>query len=297
MSNVRQVLQTGRFADLLNTISPMMNEKTKISTMLVILLAVWPMFVVDAGKAPSPIFVNKCCRLGEKLERNKECSFGGTQHWWPVIFMIMKYTYFEPHGDAPRFFKVNEFSRPRCHSPELISGAHTMALFSNGTLYLPDRTEFIDSDNFCVDKDTALVCSAQNENLIDQPPIRTLLRKCCPAKAIYQTETDTVCVNLHNGHELIERKLVENSTNPLEIRYGFPQCNKSTTNNIAIVGKFNESKFDENTGNLTLTEGIFRSDQYCLEYFNDTNTVSVHVFTCTEYLPNSGKSIKVKITI
>lgn len=276
----------------------MMNEKMKMTTMLVIILAVFlPMFVIDAGKAPSPIFVNKCCRLGEKLERNKECSFGGTEHWWPVIYLIMKNTYFEPHGDAPRFFKVNEFSRPHCHSPELISGMHAMALFSNGTLYLPDRTEFIESDNFCVDKDTALVCSpqAQSENLINQPPMRTLVRKCCPAKAIYQTET--VCVNLHDGHELIERKLVENSTNPLETRYGFPQCSKSTTNNIAIVGKFNESNFDENTANLTLTEGIFRSDQYCLEYFNDNNMFSVHVFTCTEYLPTSGKSAKVCNTL
>lgn len=253
------------------------------------------MVAVEAGKPP-PVLVNKCCRIGEKLERNKECSFGGTDRWWPVIFLIVKHDYFRPHGEAPRFFRVNEASRPMCQSPELISGAHNMAVFSNGTLYLPDRTQLIESDHFCVDKDVALVCNqqTQNANLINQPLNRTLVRKCCPEKAIYQTETDTTCVKLRDGHSIIGQKLIENSTNPLEYRFGFPQCSEnSAENNIAIIGKFNESKFDESSGNLTLSEGTFQSDQYCLEHFNDTGSVNVHVFTCTEYLPTSGKSEKV----
>lgn len=291
-----QVQKKSKFVDPFNIVSPMLNNKTKTMSLLVFAvgLVIWPMLVIEAGKAPSPVFVNKCCRIGEKLERNKECSFGGTDRWWPVIFMIMKYTYFEPDGEAPRFFKVNEFSRPNCPSPELINGPHTMAIFSNGTLYLSDRTEFIDSDNFCVDKDMALVCSpkVQNENLVNQPPKRTLVRKCCHQKEIYQTDAQTGCVLLHEKHEIFERKLVENTTNQLEYRYGFPQCSKNT-NNIAIVGKFNESKFDENTGNLTLAEGTFQDNQYCLERFNETGIVNVHVFTCTEYLPTSDKPEKV----
>lgn len=247
--------------------------------------------VVNAGRAPAPVYINKCCRIGEKLERNSECSFGSTEHWWPVIYMIVKNGYFEPHGEAPRFFKVNESSRPHCTSPELISGEHKTALFSNGTLYIPDRTELIGADNFCIDKDMALICSqlSQNDNSVEQQQNRTLVRKCCAQKAIYQTGTGDFCVTLRDGNDIIGRKLVENSTNPLSYRYEFPQCSKHS-NNIAIVGKFNQSNFDESTGNLTLAEGVFSSDQYCLEHYNDSGSVNVHVFTCTEYLPTSEKS-------
>lgn len=293
---MRQVQKNSNFVDPFRVISHVTATKLKMMPLLAFLFGcfiIWPMIMVDAGKVPPPVSINKCCRIGEKLERNKECSFGGTDRWWPVIYMIIKQVYFEPQGDAPRFFKVNESTRPQCHSPELISGEHRTALFSNGTLYIPDRTELIGSENFCIDKDTALICSqkSQNANLINQSPSRTLVRKCCPQKAIYQT--DTFCVTLRDGHEFIGRKLVENSTNPLEYRYEFPQCSKTSTNNIAIVGKFNESNFDETTGNLTLTEGVFQSDQYCLEHFNDTGSVNVHVFTCTEYLPTSERSGKV----
>lgn len=283
----------GNFSNPLNVVLTM-----KTMSFLVILfgLVAWPMFVIEAGKAPPPVRFNKCCRIGEILEQNKECSFGNIDQWWPVIFLLGKGDYFRPQGEAPKFFRVNESIRPSCQSPELISGAHKVALFSNGSLYLSDRLEVIESDNFCVDKDVALVCrqQAQNSNLINQPLNRTLVRKCCPEKAIYQTQADTTCVTLRDGHEIIRQKLIENSTN-FEYRYGFPQCRDHISgNNIAIIGKFNETKFDESTGNLTLAEGIFQSEQYCLEHINDDNgNINVHVFTCTEYLPASGKSEKV----
>lgn len=298
MPKIRQVQKKSNSDDPFSIILPVNTNKMKTMSLLVFIIGVvvWPMFVVDAGKPPPPpVFVNKCCRIGETLDRNQECSFGGAaaaDHWWPVIYLLVKNAYFTPHGDAPRFFKVNESSRPHCQSPELVSGNHSMALFSNGTLYIPSRTEVVESDNFCVDKDVALVCSPQTENtdLINETPvIRTRVRKCCPQKSIYKS-SETTCIPLRDGHEIIGRKLIENSTNPLEYRYGFPQCNKNS-NNFAIVGKFNESKFDENTGNLTLAEGIFQFDQYCLEHFNDTGTVNVHVFTCTDYLPTSDKKV------
>lgn len=289
--------------DPLSVILQMITEEmtttttTMLRSPLLILLftfAICPLLISDAAKAPPPLYINKCCRIGEQLDSNQECSIGGPDQWWPVIYMIKKEQLFEPHGDAPRFFKVNESTRPQCHSPELISGEHSVALYSNGTLYISDRNEHIDIDNFCIDKDKALICSphTQNANSINQPIVRTIVRKCCPQKAIYQRDTDTVCETLADGHEIIERKLVQNSTNPLELRYGFPQCSKST-NNFAIVGRFNETKFDESTGNLTLAAGIFQSHQYCLEHFNDTGSVNVHVFMCDEYLPTSEKNSKV----
>lgn len=274
-----------------------MKEMTTLPLPLMILLgsfAVCPLLMSDAAKAPPPLYINKCCRIGEQLDLNQECSIGGSDQWWPLIYMIIKQQYFDPHGDAPRFLKVNESTRPQCDSPELISREHNMALFSNGTLYIFDRNEHVDIDNFCIDKDKALICSprTQNANSINQPMNRTIVRKCCPQNAIYQRDTDTVCGTLADGHEIIERKLIQNSMNPLELRYGFPQCSKST-NDFAIVGRFNETQYDESTGNLTLAAGNFQSHQYCLEHFNDTGSVNVHVFMCDEYLPTSEKTTKV----
>lgn len=295
--NEKTGVKKSNFVDPSSVILQMTVKKMKTLPLLTILLgsfAISPILVCDAAKAPPPLYINKCCRIGEQLDANQECTFGGSDQFWPVIYMIMKQTYFEPHGEAPRFFRANESTRPQCHSPELISGEHSMALFSNGTLYIPDRTEMVDVENFCVEKDRALICSqnTQNDNSVNRPINRTIVRKCCPKTAIYQRETDTVCETLGDGHEIIGRKLVQNSTNPLEYRYGFPLCSKGD-NNFAIVGKFNESKFDENTGNLTLAAGVFQSHQYCLEHFNDTGSVNVHVFMCDEYLPSSEKPGKV----
>lgn len=273
----------------------MKQKKKKTMTMPLLVLAYaffvfWPVHFVNAGKAPSSVYINKCCRIGESLERNAECSIGGSDQWWPVIYMIMKKTYFQPLGEAPRFFKINESSRPECHSPELISGEHSVALFSNGTLLISDRYEFIDSENFCIDKNMALICSqkTQNENLINQIPNRTIVRKCCQPNEIYQSD----CMTTRDGNKVANQKLIVNSTHSLEYRYGFPKCEKNIKS-IAIVGKFNESEYDENSGNLTLAEGVFQSNQYCLEHFNDSGKINVHIFTCTEYLPISEKPEKV----
>lgn len=288
---MRRLHKKSNFCDPLSMILPMAFDKIKTMSFLVIfcVLAAWPMLAIEAAKAPPPVSVNKCCRIGEQLQRNKECSFGGTDRWWPVIFLIVKHAYFTPLGDAPRFFRVNESSRPNCQSPELISGAHNMALFSNGTLYLPDRTSLIESDHFCVDKDMALVCSRQTQsaNLQNQPSNRTFVRKCCGEKESYQNEKDK-CETHRDENEIIEHKLLGNSTNQLEYRFGFPQCRE---NDITIIGKFNESKFDESSGNLTLADGTFQQHQYCLEHVNDAGNIKV--FTCTEYWPASGKSEQV----
>lgn len=299
--NEKTGVKKRNFVDPLSVILQMpvaVASKMKTMPLLTLLLGsftIWsPILVSAAVKAPPPVYINKCCRIGEQLDVNGECTFGGPDQWWPVIVLMAKNKIFEPHGDAPRFLRVNESTRPQCHLPELINGGHTMALFSNGTLYISDRSEMVDIENYCVDKDKALICSqsAQNDNSVNQPINRTIIRKCCPKEAIYQRGTATVCETLSDGHEIIGRKLVQNLTSDFEYRYGFPVCSKSS-NNFAIVGKFNESKFDESTGNLTLAAGVFQSHQYCLEHFNDTGTVNVHVFMCDEYLPTSEKPGKV----
>lgn len=261
--------------------------KTKSFMVIVLSLAICPILYVDSGKTREPIAVNKCCRIGEQLDRNKECTFGSTDQWWPLIVMILKQSYYEPNGKAPPFFKIREHSQPICDSPELISSSH--ALFSNGTLYLSDRNKLIEKDDFCVDKGLALICDrfAFNEKLIMESLNRTKIRKCCPPNAIY--ELNAGCVSLNDRSTLNELKFFESPMNSLEYRYGFPQCSKNDQS-IAIIGKFNESQFDGNSGNLTIAEGIFQSEQFCLEHVNDTtDSIKVHVFTCAENLLTTQK--------
>lgn len=271
-------------------------KKLSSLCLIVFVLAICPLCVVNAAKPPPLVAVNKCCRLGEQLERNGQCTVGSMEQlWWPRIYMIMKQSFFEPIGDAPRFFKVRELSKPFCASPELIIDSHSMALFSNGSLYLIERGKQINADNFCVDKGMAIICDpkVQHSNEVNEHFYRTKIHKCCPRNAIY--EPNSSCVTLHDGHAILKRKFLENSTNEPDYRYGFPQCSSNTNDNIAIVGKFNETKFDETTGNLTLAEGVFQSDQFCLEHFNDTGSVNVHVFTCAEYLPASQIETVIKL--
>lgn len=266
-------------------------------SLIVFVLAICPLCVVNAAKPPPPVAVNKCCRLNEQLERNGECTVGSMEQlWWPQIYMIMKQSFFVPIGDAPKFFKVRELSKPFCASPELIIDSHNMALFSNGSLYLTERGKQINADNFCVDKGMAIICDpkVQHSNEINEQFNRTKIRKCCPQKAIYD-ETNSTCVSLHDGHEILKRKFLENSTNELDYRYGFPQCTSNSNDNILIVGKFNETKFDEITGNLTLAEGVFKPEQFCLEHFNNTGSINVHVFTCAEYWPASQNETVIKL--
>lgn len=265
-----------------------LSSSTMSSFIIILSLIICQIGYVNSARTPPPqILINKCCRIGEQLEAaTKQCSIGGSDQWWPTIFMIQKQKYFQPAGQAPRFFKIAERAQPTCEGFELIN--EHFALFSNGSLYLGDRNLLIDNDKYCVDRDTALVCSRpQQTNEIDQQPQyanQIKIRKCCSQKAIYEVNSAS-CVSLSDGHEILARNLIENVTLPIEFRYGFPQCSNYSNKDIAIVGKFNASKFDEHSGNLTLAEGIFQSHQYCLEHYNDSDSINVHVFTCAENLP------------
>lgn len=251
--------------------------------LIVVCLAICPAFDRAAAKTPVNISVNKCCPSDYRLSKNRECTtIDSTKNWWPLVYLVKKGVYYEPKGDAPRFLKARENVRPTCDSPDLIDSPH--ALLSNGTLYLSDRFKFIDAENFCIDQDLALICepaTVENAHLIVDNQNRTLLRKCCSPHELY--DANTKCVR-GPATDWTTVKLIENSSDRMEYRYGVPQCG-GDGHNIAIVGKLNETALDKRTGLLTLTEGIFRSDQFCLEHVNDSNAIDVHVFTCAEYLP------------
>lgn len=237
---------------------------------------------VVAIRAPSAIFVNKCCRMGDHLDVNQQCEFGGTDQWWPIIFLILKLTYFEPHGEAPRFMKIRESSFPQCEHPEFEFGNDKMALFSNGTLYLFQKNVFLDSNNFCIDKDAAAFCLpiVNGANSLTAPKKLSKLRKCCGLQAAYFKSANT-CVPVQQNHDVLRRKLISNSS-VVDMVYGFPDCKISK--HFTIAGHFKESNLELSTGSLTLDSGRqFEWDEYCLEHtVKDTESSYVSVFTCAE---------------
>lgn len=240
---------------------------------------------VHSVRPPTPVVVNKCCRIGEQLNANQKCVVGGTEQWWPLIYLILKKTYYTPHGEAPRFLKAREQAIPICDNPELFTGNNNMALFSNGTLYLSERNAFIDADDYCVDKDSALICMpaptaapAKGAEALMPSKKKSKIRKCCGLQLVYIE--NAVCSAIPDKHTVLSKKLIENST-AFDFVFGFPKCK----DDFAIVGQFDESNLEHETGNLTLSGKQFQWDEYCLEHtLKDTDSSFVNVFTCSEHI-------------
>lgn len=236
---------------------------------------------------PSPVTVNKCCRIGEWLDEQHQCNIGGDTNWWPTIFMILKQQYFEPNGSAPRFFRIRERFHPYCQNMDYIIGAHSMALFSNGSLYLSEKPKFIEPNNFCVDKNIAIVCDPDNNGpdalMLHQKPKPTTLRKCCGNSAVYRNSENT-CIPSNSSND----KLLKSSVH-VNFAFAFPECKINKSNlHLTITEKLNETNLDIETGRLVLKTGrTVDSKSYCLEhvFMNnfDDETSEVHVFICDDH--------------
>lgn len=235
--------------------------------------------VADGGRVPSRVDVNKCCRLGEILDKNQQCAIGDTDHWWPLIFVIARKTYFEPKGDAPRFLHANESRMPGCDKPEPFEN---MALFTNGSLFLLEKSAFIEPDNFCIDKDIALVCfpRPQGVDSLRAPKKLTKIQKCCPIGFVYST-IENNCVSVNEEHSRMTEKVIENETS-IEFLYRFPKCD---SNSHAIAERFDESKLNLETGSLLrASEQRTEWNKYCLEHIVSADEPVVKVLTCSEHL-------------
>ncbi|KAJ6645899.1 putative G-protein coupled receptor Mth-like 1, partial [Pseudolycoriella hygida] len=239
---------------------------------------------VLSGRPPPIVTLNKCCRLGEGMDNYTQCNIGGTEMWVPHVYLINKKTYFMPKGEAPRFFKIKEGTKPTtCAEPELFVGAAVFVLFSNGSMYVSEKARFVSGDNFCVEKDMALVCfpSPESANSLTAPAKLTKVKKCCGVQSVYQ-ENVANCVVLNDGHDLISKKII-NST-AVEIVYGFPKCEGN--HRYTVAGKFHSEKFDEITGTVTLETGKeFGYKDYCLEHTLSDMDSNVNIFTCADHFP------------
>lgn len=249
---------------------------------------------VHAGfKAPPTVRINKCCRIGEQINSALQCQGGATEKWVPIVFLIQKQSYFSPNGEAPRFFSFNEKTRPStCEKPELFEGASKIVLFSNGSLYLSERNQVFNIDDYCAEKDAALVCLPHRaDSLIAPAEHKQLirLRKCCGPTAVYDKHTAT-CLNLEKGHPTLAKQII-NSTN-VDLSFGFPKCENTI---YARAGNFNSDRFNVENGSVTVGAGlVFDVAEYCLEHtVDEMNESDVNVFTCAADHYSNPKSVPV----
>lgn len=247
---------------------------------------------LDAVRAPSPVKINKCCRNGEILDQNQQCSIGGTEKWWPLIYLIIKKENFEPYGDAPRFMHARENKRPNCDNPE--SFKSTIALFSNGTLFLAERNVLIDLADYCIDKDVALVCLPNPrgaDSLMEHIKL-TKIRKCCGHHSIYLSEAGT-CTSKSEQHGPIPENLfqMQNSSH-IDLIYGFPVCSPAATDKYVIADQFREPNLNTKNGTYTLdSKRTLRADEFCIDYtVQASNVIAEKVFACDDIVAAKGVS-------
>lgn len=224
-------------------------------------------------RAPPPVEINKCCRIGETLNRNRQCLASEIEHWWPPIYLIGKQAYFPKQGEAPRFLRAQENKQPDCENPELI--LNNIALFSNGSLFLGERNYFINMENYCIDKDVALVCLKGADSL-KTPTKLTKVRKCCSLNSVYLTHAQT-CVQ---QSEEIPLKL----TSHIDLVYGFPVCSV-TNNKYVIADQYHEHNLNIDDGTYVLgnAQKILKNDEFCIEHTNqNSNSVTGTVIACDD---------------
>lgn len=245
---------------------------------------------------PSPVTVNKCCDSNQMLnEYEHECiiigddddnSISGTANstsWWPLIVLAKKQAFFEPHGSAPRFMKFHQF-QPTCEIPEFIHGPHKMVLYTNGSLYLSERHKYVEFENYCIDKESAIVCDPNAMSVHSKKS----LKKCCAHNAAYKTNQSTcvpTAIALPSIFNANNQVILSNSTD-YDVQYGFPMCKNSKY----FTFEMNEFHFDGDSMRLALNSGqTLAWNEFCLENVmaedNETNSqYNVRAFICADHL-------------
>lgn len=230
--------------------------------------------------------VNKCCGTGKRLtSENHQCVIDNDDKWWPLIFMIKLQSYFEPKGGAPKFMKYRE-SRPNCKRPEFYIGPDKLALFTNGSLYLSEKHKFIEPQNYCVDKDSAIVCDPESPDALIQATKLLKIRKCCVNSAVYKSHEST-CIPSTGFTLSTDGQSVFNTTQT-NVLFGFPECKISKY--FTIAETFKESSLDWDTNRLILQSGRKLNWQdFCLEHVidndgADNSILLLSVFTCADHL-------------
>ncbi|XP_055634787.1 probable G-protein coupled receptor Mth-like 1 isoform X4 [Toxorhynchites rutilus septentrionalis] len=252
---------------------------------LLLAVAFVALFSASVGAAQrQPVFINKCCRVGEYYDESQQlCVAGGIQKWVPKIFLPAKNQIYTDVGNAPAHMKFQENRRPEgCKITAYTTDQ--VLLMGNGSLFLSQKHSLVSSPEYCVDEKVALVCARDNGMDSLQAPEKTSsVWRCCGPSFAYD-ESNQTCVKLNQSHVNYSSRIVTSAH--VDLSFRFPDCEKH-----AIAGIFRPDALQEDTGSVTIDSGkIFASHEYCLEQALDGK--SVYVFSCVEHLQPDSVPIK-----
>ncbi|XP_067637536.1 probable G-protein coupled receptor Mth-like 1 [Eurosta solidaginis] len=261
---------------------------------------------------PPRVKLNKCCRYNEHMDSNKTCVMGNTDLWVPLIFLINRKQYHVPQGSKPKFMTFQENVLPITNADEatatttirddnntdvdinirkrhctwdeleLFSAGGSWLIFSNGSLFLGERKQFIEPHRYCVDRNAALVCFPRHTNEQE----RVKIRKCCGWNGLYDA---VIKQCIFPGSKAVKHGARASSDLPLnttlyETIYGFPKCHQKNVP-YAIAGDWNETQMDSENGKLKLAHKILTISDFCLEHLHDENNqvIAIKIFTCLHH--------------
>uniref|UniRef100_A0A1Q3FUJ4 Putative g-protein coupled receptor mth-like 1 n=2 Tax=Culex tarsalis TaxID=7177 RepID=A0A1Q3FUJ4_CULTA len=235
--------------------------------------------MVSAGVGAAqrqPVYINKCCRVGEYYDDSQQlCVVGGIKKWVPKVFLPAKNQIYTDVGNAPVHMKFLENKRPE-NCKVTAYTTDQILLMGNGSLFLSQKHALVSSPEYCVDEKVALVCARDNGmDSLQAPEKTTSVWRCCGPNFAYDKENQT-CVKLNQSHVNYGARIVQSTH--VDLSFRFPDCREH-----AIAGIFNPDNLHEDTGSVSIDSGkIFASHEYCLEQGLDGKTV--YVFSCVEHL-------------
>ncbi|XP_062548957.1 probable G-protein coupled receptor Mth-like 1 isoform X1 [Armigeres subalbatus] len=255
----------------------------KMHALLLSMVALVCFLPIEAAQR-QPVYINKCCRVGEYYDNSAQlCVVGGIEKWVPKVFLPAKNQLYTDVGNAPVHMKFLENKRPEgCKVTAYTSDQ--ILLMGNGSLFLSQKHSLISSPEYCVDEKVALVCARDNGMDSLQAPEKTsTVWRCCGPNFAYDRVNQT-CVKLDQSHMSYSAKIV--ASTHVDLSFRFPDCKEHV-----IAGIFKPDNLQEDTGSVTIDSGkIFASHEYCLEQALDGKTV--YVFSCSEHLQPDSVPIK-----
>ncbi|CRK90996.1 CLUMA_CG004684, isoform A [Clunio marinus] len=257
----------------------------KFSIGLLLILLFWKEINAETRQAASPkvkLAINKCCRIGDVLNKDLKCDAGiGSNKWAPKVFFPKKQTFYVETGSLPNFMVTQEEVRPLCKNFDLVNSTEVF-IVGNGSLYLYDKHISINKiEDYCVDQVLSVVCRRDKESVPDNMALIELT-KCCGPNQIYyynSNATNTPCQTINNSNPLFGRPLIEGVY--VDLTYKFPDC---TSNEFAIAGPFLSANHYPETGDVRTESGkVFHRNQYCLDHVQSESYEGVKIFTCSEH--------------
>lgn len=224
--------------------------------------------------------MRKCCRFGDYLDhKSNVCTPGYDGVWSPKIFQSKKKTY---SATLLPYMVQLENERPtNCSEPKLFLNTNGagMTLLPNGSLFVTNLHSLFDPEDYCVDRDVALICTpdAKVKKEFSRKLKTEPLRKCCAPNEVYMSENKTCAFVDGVGPMALDAQM-------FDVIYAFPDCKTPV---YAIIGKFDMNNVD-NSSTLSYSiapEHVLTAPQFCVEtVMQNGRPEKIDVFTCEEHV-------------